>query len=76
MPGHRYTQSEYALQRVVETFGNLLHAFEEHHLIHTYQVVVRYCQLEDIDNLVLQYLNSRLLLSEEFSEDQLFDKEA
>jgi len=38
MPGHRYTQSEYALQQVVETFGNLLYSLHKHHLTHTYQV--------------------------------------
>jgi len=69
MPGHRYTPYEYALQRVVELFGNLLFSLQEHNLIHTYQVVLRFAQLENIDYLVLRYLNTGLLPFEEFSED-------
>jgi len=76
MPGHRYTQSEYALQQVVETFGNLLYSLQENHLTHTYQVVFRFCQLEGIDYLVLRYLNTGLLPFEEFSEEQWYDDEA
>jgi len=54
MPGHRYTQSEYALQRIVELFGNLLFILEEHRSYHTFQQVYRFCELEDIDYLVLR----------------------
>ena len=75
MPGHRFTQSEYAPHQVVETFGNLLYSLQEHHLTHTYRVVFRFCQLEGIDYLVLRYLNTRLLPFEEDSEEWLFDKE-
>jgi len=75
MPGHRYTQSKYALQQVVETFGNLLYSLQKHHLTHTNRVVLRFCQLEDIDYLVLGYLNTGSLPFEEFSEDRLFDEE-
>jgi len=75
MPGHRCTQSEYALQQVVETFGNLLYSLEEHHLTHTYQVVFRFCELEGIDYLLLRYLNTDALPFEEFSEGWLFDDE-
>ena len=35
MPGHRFTQSEYTLQQVVEQFGNLLFSLEDHCLTHT-----------------------------------------
>jgi len=76
MPGHRYTQAEYALQKVVKSFGNLLFELAKHHLTHTYGVVFRYCQLEDIDYLVLRYLNTRALPYEEFSEEGLYDGEA
>jgi len=75
MPGHRYTQSEYALQQVVELFGNHLFSLHEHNLIHTYRVVFRFVQLENIDYLVLRYLNTSLVPFEEFSEDLLFDEE-
>jgi len=75
MPGHRYTQSEYALQQVDETFGNLLYSLEEHHLTHTYRVVFRFCELEGINDLVLIYLNTGALPFEEFSEEWLFNGE-
>jgi len=75
MPGHRYTQAEYALQQVVELFGNLLFSLDEHNLTHTYQVVFRFVQLESLDFLVLRYLNTGLLPFEEFSEDLFFDEE-
>jgi hypothetical protein len=53
MPGHQYTPAEYALQKVVESFSNLLSVLEEHHLTHTYAVVLRFCKLKNIDYLVL-----------------------
>ena len=70
------TQSEYALQQVVELFGNLLIQLEEAHLTHTYQTVFRFCQLENIDYLVLRYLNTGALPFEEWAEEWLFDGEA
>jgi len=75
MPGHRYTPYEYALQKVVELFGNLLYTLQEHNLTHIYEVVLRFAQLESIDFLVLQYLHTGLLPFEEFSEDQWYDEE-
>jgi hypothetical protein len=75
MPGHQYTQAEYALQRVVESFGNLLFEWAEHDLTHTYTVVFRLCQLENIDYLVLRYFNTGALPFEEYSEEWLFDRE-
>jgi len=76
MPGHRYTQAEYALQRVVELCGNLLLSLQELTLNHTYRVVIRFLEIENIDYLVLRYLNTGLLPFEEFSEDLFFDEEA
>jgi len=75
MPGHRQTQSEYALQQVVEHFGNLLFSLEEHRLTHTYQVVLHFYELESIDYLVLRYLRTSALPFEEFSKNWLFDGE-
>jgi hypothetical protein len=75
MPGHQYTQIEYALQQKVESFGRLLSELEEHRLTHTYSVVFRWCQLEGIDYLVLRYINTGALPFEEFSEEWLFDGE-
>jgi hypothetical protein len=75
MPGHRYAQAEYALQKVVEAFGNLHFELEEHRLIHISVVVFRFCQLDNIDCLVLRYLNTGALPFEEYSEEWLFDSE-
>jgi hypothetical protein len=75
MSGQRLTQSEYALQQVVELFGNLLIQLEEAHLTHTYQTVLRCCQLENIDYLVFRYLNTGALRFEEWAEEWLFDGE-
>jgi hypothetical protein len=75
MPGHRYTPAEYALQQKVESFGRLLSELEEHRLTHIYSVVLLWCQLENIDYLVLRYINTGALPFEEFSEEWLFDGE-
>jgi hypothetical protein len=75
MPGDQCTAAEYALQRVVENFGNLLFALEEHHLTHTYAVVFCFCQLENINYLALGYLNTGAVPFREFSEEWLFDGE-
>ena len=75
MPGHRYKPAEYALQRIVESFGNLLFELAEHRLTHPYAVVYRYCELENIDYLVLRYHNTGALPFEEFSEEWLNDRE-
>jgi len=75
MPGHKYTHAEYALIRVVETFSNLLFTLHEHNSIHTYQVVFRFAQLENIDYLVLRYLNTGLLPFEEFSGEESWNEE-
>jgi hypothetical protein len=75
MPGHQYTPAEYALQQKVESFGRLLSELEEQRLHHIYAVVFLFCQLENIDYLVLRYLNTGALPFEEFSEEWLFDGE-
>jgi hypothetical protein len=73
--GHHLTQSEYALQQVVELFGNLLIQLGEAHLTHTTQVVFRFYQLENIAYLVLRYLNTSALPFEEWAKEWLFDGE-
>jgi hypothetical protein len=75
MSGRHLTQSEFALQHVVELFGNLLIQLEEAHVTHTYQTVFRFCQLENIDYLVLRNLNTGALPFEEWAEEWLFDGE-
>ena len=75
MSGRHLTQSEYALQKAVELFGDLLYQSEEARLTHTYQVVFRFCQLENIDYLVLRYLNTGALPFEEWGEEWLHEGE-
>jgi len=75
MPRHRYTPAEYALQQKVESFGGLLSDSEEHCLTHIYAVVLLFCRYENIEYLVLRYLNTGALSFEEFSEEWLFDGE-
>jgi hypothetical protein len=75
MSGQHLTQSEYALQQVVELFGNLLIQLEEAHITHTYQTVFRFCQLENIDYLVLRYLNTGALPFAEWAEEWHLDGE-
>ena len=65
MPGHQYTPAKYALQKIVESFDNLLFELAENHLTHTYAVVFRFCQLENLDYLGLRYLNTGALRFEE-----------
>jgi hypothetical protein len=75
MSGQHLTQSEYALQLVVELFGNMLLQLEEAHVIHTYRMVFRFCSLENIDYLVLRYVNTVGLPFEGWAEEWLFDGE-
>jgi hypothetical protein len=75
MPGHLDTPAEYALQQVVKSFGNFHFQLAEHDLTHTYAVVFRFCQLENIDYQVLRYLNTGALPFEECSEEWLHDGE-
>jgi hypothetical protein len=69
MSGQRLTQSEYALQKVVELFGNLLIQLEEAHLTHTYQMVSHFCQLGNIVYQGLTYLNTCALPFQEWAEE-------
>jgi hypothetical protein len=73
MPGHQYTPAEYALQKIVDSFGNLLSPLDKQHLTHTYAVVFRFCQLENIDYLVRTYLNTGALPFEDVSEEWLYN---
>jgi hypothetical protein len=53
----------------------LLSELEEHRLTHIYAAVLLWCQYENIDYLVLRYINTGALPFEEFSEEWLFDGE-
>jgi hypothetical protein len=75
MPGHQYTPAKYTLQRIGNSFGNLLFQLAEYSLTHIYAVVFPFCKYENIDYLVLRYLNVGALTFEEFSEQLLFNSE-
>jgi hypothetical protein len=76
MSGRHWTQSEYALEKVVESFGDLLFQLDHVRLTHTYQVVFRFCQLESIDYLELRYLNTGAQPFEEWADEWLHHGEA
>jgi hypothetical protein len=67
MSGQRLSQSKYALQQVVVLFGELLIQLDEAGLTHTYRDVLRYCELENINYLVLRYVNTGAGPFEEFA---------
>jgi len=71
MSGRHLTQSEYALQWTVELFRDLLSQLDEARLTHTYCMVFRFCELKNIDYLVLRYLNTGALPFEEWAEEWL-----
>jgi hypothetical protein len=71
MSGRYLTQSKYALQKVVESFSDLFFLLAEANLTHIYQVVFCFCQLENIEYLVLMYLNTGALPIEEWAEEWL-----
>ena len=75
MSGRRLSQSEYALQRIVVLFGDLLIQLEEAGLTRTYRDVFRFCELENIDYLVLRYVRTGAGPYEEWAEDWLHDGE-
>jgi len=75
MSGRHLTQSEYALQKAVELFGDLLYQLDEECLTHTYQEVFRFCQLQNIDYLVLRYFNTGALTFQQWAEEWLHEGE-
>jgi len=75
MSGRHLTQSEYTLQQIVGLFRELLSWLDEARLTYTYQVVFRFCEFENIDYLVLRYLNTGALPFEEWAEEWLHDRE-
>jgi len=72
MPGHRLTQSQYAHQRVVEHFGDLIAQLDEQALTYISAVVWSFTISIGIGYPVHQYISTGLLSFEEFSEDSLF----
>jgi hypothetical protein len=75
MSGQQLTQSKYALQQVVVLFGELLTQLAEAGLTCTYQDNFRFCELENINYLVVRYLNTGASPFEEWAERWLHDGE-
>jgi hypothetical protein len=75
MSGQRLSHSEYALQQTVVLFGELLIQLNEAGFTRTYRDVLRYCELENINYLVLRYANTGAGPYEEFAEEWLQDGE-
>ena len=75
MSGGHLTQSEYALQQIVGIFWELLSQLAEARLTHIYRVVFHFCQLENIDYLVLRYLNTGAWPFKEWADEWLHDGE-
>jgi hypothetical protein len=73
MSGQHLSQSEYALQQVVVLFGELLIQLSEAGLTSTYRDVLRFCELENINYLVLRYVDTGAGPDEEWAEEWLHD---
>jgi len=75
MSGQQLSHSEYALQQIVVLFGELLIQLDKAGLTHTYQDVLRYCELKNINYLVLRYVNTAARPFEEWAEERLHNGE-
>jgi hypothetical protein len=69
------SQSEYALQQVVVLFGKLLIQLSEARLTRTYRDVLKFCELENINYLVLRYVDTGAGPYKEWAEEWLHDGE-
>jgi hypothetical protein len=67
---------EYALHKVVVLFGELPIQLDAAGLTHTYRDILRYCQLENIQYMVLRYVNTGAGPYEEWAEEWLHEGEA
>ena len=75
MPQFRLTESEYALQKKVESFRDIIFTLEEETWTHLSQVVLLYPQCERIDYLLHSYLSTKLVPFEEYSEEHSFPEQ-
>jgi hypothetical protein len=60
MSGEYLIQYEYALQKIVESFGDLLSQLEEAHLTHPYQVVFSFCQVSEHQRTTIRGVGRRV----------------
>jgi hypothetical protein len=75
MSGAHLSPYEYALHKVAMLFGELLIQLDEGGLTRTYRDVLRYCELENIQYLVLRYVNTGAGPYEEWAEEWLHEGE-
>jgi hypothetical protein len=75
MSGARLSPYEYALQKVVVVFAELLIQLDEAGLTRTYCDVLRFCEIENIQYLVLRYVNTGAGPFEGFAEEWLHEGE-
>jgi len=75
MSGHRLRQSQYAHQKTVEHFGNLIVHLDEQALTHISCMVWGFVMNIGIGYPVHRYVSTQLLSFEEYSEDWLFPGE-
>jgi hypothetical protein len=75
MSGQPLSQSEYTLQQVVVLFGELLIQLDEAGITRTYRDVLRFCELENINYLVLRYVSTGAGPYEEWAEEWLHQGE-
>jgi hypothetical protein len=73
--GQHLTQSAYTLQLTVGLFLKLHSQLEEASLTHTYRVVLHFCQLDNIDYLVLRYVNTSAPPFDQWAEEWLHEVE-
>ena len=76
MPGHRLTRSQYAHQKNVEHFGDLIVQLDEQTLTHTSCVVWHVAISIGIGYPVHRYVSTGLLPFENYSDACLFPGEA
>jgi hypothetical protein len=75
LSGRQPTQSEFTLQHVVVVFGKLLSQVAEACLSRTYRDVFHFCELKNIDYLLLSYQNTGTSPLEEWAEERQHDGE-
>jgi len=75
MSSRHLKQSEYALQQVVLLSGEVVSQLAEARFTHTYKVVFWFCDLKNIDYLVVWYLNIGAPPFEGWVEEWLLDGE-
>jgi len=76
MSGYRLPQSQYAHQKNVKSFEDLMFTLKEHHLIQISRLNTCCLEYKPVFYKVHQYLHVDLLPFEEFSENCLYSGEA